>query len=154
MKITPIDIIHQKFGHAFRGYNEKEVDDFLDEVLKSFEEITEENNHLKEKITILEERLGHFQNLEESLQKAILTAQKTADELLENKKREAEILIKNASLQTKEILEEEKTEIKKLKEEIEALKKRRDGFILEFKNLLKINLDFLEESKLSRLEKD
>ena len=37
MKITPMDIEQQQFGRSFRGYNEDEVDNFLDSHPKNIE---------------------------------------------------------------------------------------------------------------------
>ena len=52
--LTPLDIHNKEFGHSFRGYNEGEVDEFLDEIVKHYENLYRENAELKEMSTISE----------------------------------------------------------------------------------------------------
>src|SRR5438128_886024 len=47
-KITPVDIQQKEFRLAFRGYNERDVDRFLDEVTEEFARLFEENKRLRE----------------------------------------------------------------------------------------------------------
>ena len=41
--LTPADIHNKEFSRGFRGYNEEEVDDFLDEIVYEFEELIKKN---------------------------------------------------------------------------------------------------------------
>ena len=50
MKLTPLDIHHKEFRHSLRGYNEEEVDQFLDQVADEFERLFKENIDLSEKL--------------------------------------------------------------------------------------------------------
>ena len=49
--ITPMDIENKEFKKGFRGYNEEEVDEFLDIVKEDFENLHRENLDLKEKLS-------------------------------------------------------------------------------------------------------
>ena len=53
--LTPIDIQNHSLKTAVRGYSKKETDDFLDEILKGYEELYKENRDLKDKVTSLSE---------------------------------------------------------------------------------------------------
>ena len=46
--LTPLDIQNQEFRKAFRGYNEAEVDEFLEQVLHDYEELYRTNIDLRE----------------------------------------------------------------------------------------------------------
>ena len=37
--LTPLDIHNKEFKRGFRGYNEEEVDEFLDRVIKDYEQL-------------------------------------------------------------------------------------------------------------------
>ena len=50
--ITPMDIENKEFKKTFRGYNEEEVDEFLDAVKEDYENLYRENLDLKEKLTL------------------------------------------------------------------------------------------------------
>ena len=67
MRITPMDIEQQEFSRSFRGYNEEEVDDFLDKIVKDYEELINENVRLNEEIEKIQEKLkeGDILELEE-----------------------------------------------------------------------------------------
>jgi len=49
-QITPMDIFNKDFRTVMRGYDKNEVDQFLDLVLQSYEEVLEENEKLKEQV--------------------------------------------------------------------------------------------------------
>jgi len=57
MKITPQVIIDKEFRVKFRGFDMAEVDTFLEEVAQSFSKLVEENDHLREEVTALEEKI-------------------------------------------------------------------------------------------------
>ena len=48
MKITPLDIQHKVLDRQWRGYHKTQVDQFLEEIAESVEELTKENMMLKE----------------------------------------------------------------------------------------------------------
>lgn len=54
---TPKDIFEQEFKSSMRGYDKKEVDEFLDDIIKDYEtyistieELRQENTRLKEEV--------------------------------------------------------------------------------------------------------
>src|SRR5665648_708696 len=91
MRITPMDIEQQEFSRSFRGYNEEEVDDFLDKIVKDYEELINENVRLNEEIERMQEKLKEFSEIEESLRSALLNAQKSAEEMKGRVESEAKI---------------------------------------------------------------
>lgn len=61
-RLTPMDIFNKDFRTVMRGYDIKEVDQFLDLVLQNYEEVLEENERLKEEIRMLR-RSGNNQKI-------------------------------------------------------------------------------------------
>src|SRR5438094_905905 len=49
-RITPVEIQQKEFGLAFRGYNERDVDQFLDEVTEEVARLYAENKRLREEL--------------------------------------------------------------------------------------------------------
>jgi DivIVA domain-containing protein len=49
-RLTPMDIFNKDFKHAIRGYDIDEVNEFLDLVIKNYEDLIEENERLKEQL--------------------------------------------------------------------------------------------------------
>ena len=60
MPLTPLDIHNKEFNKGFRGYDEDEVNEFLDQVIKDYELILREKKEMEEKLNEMNSRLGHF----------------------------------------------------------------------------------------------
>lgn len=144
MGITPIDIHNKEFSISIRGFNREEVNEFLDKMMKEFEKLLKENNDLKEKVENLEEKLLHFQKIEETLQKAIVIAQDTAEEVKRNASKEAEIILKEAEKDSSKIIEEARFKASRILAEHEDLHKQAQIFKMRFRSMVEAQLSFLE----------
>lgn len=89
MGLTPLDIHNKEFTRGFRGYDEDEVNEFLDQVIKDFEKVIRDKKSLEDRVAELEDKNSHFNNIEETLNRSILVAQETADEVKNNANKEA-----------------------------------------------------------------
>ncbi len=126
MRITPLDIRQQQFTiRTFRGFDRQEVEAFLDDVALDYEQLLKESALLKEQLATLEERSRGIEDREKMLQETLVTTQRLAEEMKENARREANLLIREAELQGDKFLEEARAEEAKIKAEILALKRTR-----------------------------
>jgi DivIVA domain-containing protein len=57
-RLTPIDVQQKEFRLAFRGYNERDVDEFLDLITEELAAYTEENRRLQDRADSNVESLG------------------------------------------------------------------------------------------------
>ena len=62
MSITPQDIVDKVFSTKFRGYDQEEVDEFLDKIYIDYEELTRYKDETERYIRRLEERLSYYTN--------------------------------------------------------------------------------------------
>jgi cell division initiation protein len=122
MKLTPLDIRHKEFKRGMRGYADTEVDEFLDEIADEFERLFKENIDLNERLEMLEEKLGHYKNLEDTLQKTLVSAQRSAEELKINATKEAQIILQDAELKARTAANEAYAESQKLERQTAALR--------------------------------
>ena len=76
--LTPMDIHNKDFKRSFRGYNEDEIDDFLDQVVNDYEKLFRENDRLKEELERAHKDNEQYKQLEKNLKDTLLVAQKTA----------------------------------------------------------------------------
>jgi DivIVA domain-containing protein len=62
MALTPEDVVNKRFqATKFReGYDQDEVDDFLDEVVNELRRLTEDNDELRQKLGACERRVGEL----------------------------------------------------------------------------------------------
>ncbi len=144
MSLTPLDIHNKEFTRAFRGYDEDEVNEFLDQVIKDFEKIIREKKNLEEQVAELTEKLNHFNNIESTLNKSILVAQETAEDVKNNANKEAKLIIKEAEKNADRIINEALSKSRRLAIEVEELKKQAKVFRTRMKMIVQAQLDMIE----------
>ena len=104
--ITPMDIENKEFKKGFRGYNEEEVDEFLDIVKEDFENLYRENLDLKEKLKLYQEQVSRYKSIEETLNATLITAQTAAEDTCSAANKKAKIILEESELKSKQIIED------------------------------------------------
>lgn len=145
MAITPNEIINKDFRKVFRGYDVDEVDEFLEQLVDDYEKIYKENLSLKEKINLLNEKIEHYSNIEDTLQNTLVLAQKAAEQAKENSKRDAELIIKDAQENANNIIRKAEEQVLEINKELEILKQKYSMFKSRFEGMLKAQLETIEE---------
>ena len=143
MPLTPLDIHNKEFTTGFRGYNEDEVNEFLDQVIKDYEIVIREKKELQEKVDQLNERLGHFTNIEETLNKSIVVAQETAEEVRRNAIKESKLIVKEAEKNADRIINEALSKSRRIAMDVEELKKQAKVFRTRLRMLVEAQLEML-----------
>ncbi|AIQ70427.1 MULTISPECIES: DivIVA domain-containing protein [Paenibacillus] len=152
MPLTPLDIHNKEFSRRIRGYDEDEVNEFLDQVIKDYESVIRENKELHNQLLSLQERLDHFVNIEESLSKTILVAQEAADDVKNNSKKESQLIIKEAEKNADRIINEALSKSRKVAIETEELRKQASIYRTRFRTLLEAQLELLSTDDWNALE--
>jgi cell division initiation protein len=104
MKLTPLDIRHKEFKRGMRGYADEEVDEFLDEVADEYERLFKENIDLSERLESLEDKVKQYRRIEETLQKTLVSAQQSAEELKTNATKESQLILRDAELKARQMV--------------------------------------------------
>lgn len=151
MPLTPIDIHNQEFSKVFRGYDEDEVNEFLDQIIKDYEIVLREKKELEDKLEETYDRLGHFASIEGTLNKSIIVAQEAAEEVKRNAQKEAKLIIKEAEKNADRIVNDSLVKARKIAVEIEELKKQSKVFRTRFKMLVAAQLDLLDNDDWDHL---
>ncbi|MFD0692731.1 DivIVA domain-containing protein [Paenibacillus sp. GCM10027628] len=154
MPLTPLDIHNKEFSRSFRGYDEDQVNEFLDQVIKDYEALIRENKDLHNQTVTLQERLDHFSNIEETLSKTIIVAQEAADEVKNNAKKEAQLILKEAEKNADRIINESLARSRKVALEIEELKKQASIYRTRFRTLLEAQLELLNNEGWQSMQMD
>lgn len=152
MPLTPLDIHNKEFSRRLRGYDEDEVNEFLDQVIKDYESLIRENKEIQNQMLALQEKLNHFSNIEETLSKTIIVAQEAADEVRNNAKKEAQLIIKEAEKNADRIINESLSKSRKVSLEVEELKKQASIYRARFRTLVEAQLELLSQDGWETLE--
>ncbi|TJY43358.1 DivIVA domain-containing protein [Cohnella pontilimi] len=152
MPLSPLDIHNKEFSRRLRGYDEDEVNEFLDQIIKDYEALIRENKELQTQISTSQEKLGHFTNIEETLSKTIIVAQEAADELKNNAKKEAQLIVKEAEKNADRIINDSLAKSRKVALEVEELKKQAAIYRARFRALVETQLEILSADGWDALE--
>ncbi|WP_106768292.1 DivIVA domain-containing protein [Paenibacillus faecalis] len=152
MPLTPLDIHNKEFARRIRGYDEDEVNEFLDQVIKDYESVIRENKELHNQLTSLQEKVDHFVNIEDTLSKTIIVAQEAADEVKTNAKKEAQLIVMEAEKNADRIINEALSKSRKVSLEVEELKKQASIYRTRFRSLVEAQLELLKHDGWESLE--
>jgi len=103
MTLTPVEIRHVKLGRGLTGYRRTATDRLLEEIVDSFEEVWRERADLQDKNERLESDIARYRDLETLLRKTLVTAERSAEELQEHARREADVVLAEARVEARKI---------------------------------------------------
>lgn len=141
--LTPMEIHNKEFKKVIRGYKEDDVDEFLDKVVTDFEKLYRENGEIKDKLSVINEKVDSYTLMEKTLQNTLVVAQTTAEDVVLNARSKSEIIIKEAEEQAKRIIDEANRSVIEIHREYEMLKKDAQVFKTRFRTLLESELESL-----------
>ncbi|MGI6155372.1 MAG: DivIVA domain-containing protein [Enterococcus sp.] len=104
MALTPLDIQNKSFSTKMRGYEKDEVDDFLDMIVRDYEEVIQKNREMDKALKHAEEKLEYFNELKDALNQSIIVAQDTADKVKSSASKESEVLVTSAQNKADELV--------------------------------------------------
>jgi cell division initiation protein len=103
MALTPVEIRHVSLGRGLLGYRRSATDRLLEEIADSFEEVWRERAELQDANERLESDIDRYRDLETLLRKTLVTAERSAEELTEHARREADVVLAEARAEAREI---------------------------------------------------
>ena len=145
----------EKFSRTLHGYNPEEVNSFSDEVINQVEKLIESNRQKNEEILLLKSQIKNaktsdelikkaqkFDELEATLNKAIVMAENTGEHIRRVAKQERDLMLEEAKKNASVIINDALVRSEKIEYQASLLRKN----IIMFKRKLKINLE--EQLKL------
>jgi len=148
LNITPLDIRKQEFSRKMRGYDPEEVQGFLDRVASALEEANATNATLEERMKEAEGRLGHYRLIEQNLQDAAVTVQKSLDETKRLAEKEAELIIREAHSRAEKEAASLQDRIQHLQTDIATLEMQRTNFLVRLRAVVRSQGDLIEAMEL------
>lgn len=145
----------EKFNRTLRGYDPDEVNSFLDKVIgqvegmvsqikekdariAELEKMNEENHKLKEKIV-------QYERMEATLNKTIMMAQKTSEQVRVSTQRESEAILEDAKRNANRIVNEALLRAEKAEEEANMLRRNINIFKRRVRDIVEAQLEVVSE---------
>ncbi len=157
MRIDPSEIKGKKFGLSFRGYNQIEVDKFLKKIGEDYQEVLEEGRASSEELEKLKKEIKHHISREERIEQTLISAQKSAQSIDESSQERGRLMIKEAEIKAKKIIQEGEESLQKLKNEMAKLQGQKRLFLAKLKALIQTHtelLHFYEEESVEKEEEE
>lgn len=141
--LTPIDI-QNKVLKTGMGYNKKDVDDFIIDIMQNYEALYKQNVELKEKIATLSEGIQYYKTIETTLQKALVLAEKTAKETKDAAIQKAEAMEKEARVKANIIIADARNDLETIRTQTINLIQNYESFRLQFKKIASTQMELVE----------
>lgn len=129
MKYTAIDLTHRKITRSFRGYRVAEVDELLSQIAGQLEEYALDTVRMQNQLEQMREEISRFKEMEQTLNNAILLAQRSADEVRANARAEADQVLEQARRDAAMLAQNAEHASAESLNEMRRLAQRRDAFV-------------------------
>jgi len=145
--LKPMDIHNKEFKKAMRGYDAEEVDEFLDEIIVDFEKLQRELDMLKTQVNNYSENMSSYREKEVSLNNAILSAQRFADQMKQDAETQAAKIIAQAEEEANKIIGGTEEKYKKVLADYTMLANRYNDAKETLKEYFRNQIHLLEQEE-------
>ncbi len=148
--LTPQEVAEHAFQKAsFGGYNMSMVDEFLDQVTADYTTLYKENTALKAKMKILADKVEEYRSTEEAMRKAMLSAQRMADQMVADAEAKRDTIVHDAEEEAQERIQAIRQEVANEQARLAAAQSATSSYIVKLKELYQHEMEYI--SGLSKL---
>jgi cell division initiation protein len=122
MSLSPAEIRHAELDRDLFGYKRSTVDDLLEEIVESFEQVWRERADLADKVEHLEAEIVRYRELESLLRTTLVSAERASHELRDQARKEAELIVSEAQNEARSIARDARSERERLGAETSRIK--------------------------------
>lgn len=120
--LTPVEIRHITLGRSLFGYSRAVVDKLLDDIVESFEQVWRDRADLADKVEALEQDLVRHRELETLLRTTLVSAERASQELKEQARREAQVLLTEAHAEARKITRDAVNDLERMQTEARRIR--------------------------------
>ncbi len=135
----------RKFNNSFGGYNKQEVNQFVATVAKEYEEMLNKLKKQDEELLTLRRSLEKYQNIEATLNRTILIAEDTSNQMKKLAREESKGIIDDAKRNASRIVNDALIKAEKMEADAEALRRQVINFKRKFKQAVENELEVIDE---------
>lgn len=144
----------EKFSYEANGYNRKEVNQFINDVIVQTEGIITRCREQNKKIEELKKELTHYENLENTLKSAIIKAEETGDNIKRLAREESVMIISDAKHNASRIVNEALLKAERIESNAQILEKNMKIFKRKLKAIMEQQMAVIEEIEVLELDSD
>jgi cell division initiation protein len=144
MSITPVEVRHAQLSRAFLGYSRRATDNLLESIAQSYEQTWWERADLRDEVERLQSELARFKDMERLLRDTMMSAERAAEDLRSQSRREYDMLLQEARLKAREIVLEAEAERERTRGEIRRLQTDRSELRASYRAFLQAAMERLD----------
>ena len=142
--LTPQEVSERSFAKsALGGYNMAMVDDFLDVLTADYTALYNETAVLKSKMKVLVDKVEEYRSTEEAMRKALMTAQRMADQLVAEAEDKKQALLRDAEREAEERARWLTQQTEQEEARLAAAQNATAAYVEQVRRLHQQNLDYL-----------
>ncbi len=135
----------KKFDTVFRGYDKKQVQEFLDNVIKNYEILLSKSKKTEEENKKLQNEIAYYQRIEETMNRAIYTAEQAGDQIKSTARHEAENLISEARHNASRIINDALLKAERAQNHADQLRRNTNILKRRLRQIIENQLEVIEE---------
>ena len=152
--ITSEQIHEKEFTFKIRGYNDAEVDAYLDQLAAYIDNLSRENKELRERLKSTTDQLTYMKNLETTLRDTLVTAQRSAEETTRAANLRAEEILAAANAEGNQIIAQANVEADQVRRQLSGLKQQAAVYRQNFRMLLSSQMQLLDDTGFGKERMD
>lgn len=135
----------RKFDTVFRGYDKYQVQKFLDEVINNYEALLTKSKKTEEENKKLIEQIAYYQKIEDTMNRAIYTAESAGDQIKSSARREAESLITEARHNASRIINDALMKAERAQDQADQLRRNTNILKRRLRQIIENQLEVINE---------
>lgn len=145
MKLTALEIKQQQFEKSLRGYDTTEVQSYLNLIASEWEHMVGKIRELETQVDKMNNRLKHYERVEEALHETLQTAKNSAEEKISGAKEEAKMIREKAEMEAESIVKDASQQRREIRQSIMQLIDKREEMIRSLRSYIENTQDSLEQ---------
>ena len=135
----------KKFDTVFRGYDKAQVQHFLDEVISNYETLLNKSKKTEEDNKKLLEQIAYYQRIEDTMNRAIYTAESAGDQIKSSARKEANTLINEARRNANRIINDALLKAERAQNHADQLRRNTEVLKRRLRQIIENQLEVINE---------
>lgn len=135
----------RKFDTVFHGYDKNQVHKCIDDIINNYEVLLNKSKKTEEQNRLLREKIQYYERIEDSMNRAILTAETAGDQIKSSARKEADALITEARHNASRIINDALLKAEKAQNHADQLKRNTNVLKRRLRQIIENQLEVIEE---------
>lgn len=135
----------RKFDTVFHGYDKNQVQKCIDDIINNYEILLNKSKKTEEQNKVLREKIQYYERIEDSMNRAIFTAETAGDQIKSSARKEADALITEARHNASRIINDALLKAEKAQNHADQLKRNTNVLKRRLRQIIENQLEVIEE---------